>query len=213
MVCRTVVGLNDLADFAFALSKNVDAGRRQAGVEFREDESPAAEPSVRPADYCEREPAMCPQGGKQIVCPRRLRALNVSCVEFAIRLPAVASSLYPRASSPILRGIKRHAPAGENRNDRAHCTGVCAYAGALRPAGIARSASATTVPRSSIDRRIASCVPADHDLHQVPLIAKDLALVEPLPARTRRATTTCITTRLVDASKIGRTMRTDRRSA
>jgi hypothetical protein len=95
MVCRAVVSLNDLADFAFALSKHVDAGRRQAGVEFREDESPAAEPGVRPADYCEREPPMCPQGGKQ---PRRVRTEMIAPTGRRLRL---RQRFAPRRHRPL----------------------------------------------------------------------------------------------------------------
>jgi len=70
-----------------------------------------------------------------------------------------------------------------------------------------------TVPRSSIDRRIDSCVRADRHLHQVSLIAEDLALGEPAARPNSARDDDVDHQRLVVASTIGRRIRTNRRNA
>ena len=60
-----------------------------------------------------------------------------------------------------------------------------------------------TVPRSSIDRRIDSCVRADRHLHQVSLIAEDLALGEPAARPNSARDDDVDHQRLVVASTIG----------
>jgi hypothetical protein len=79
--------------------------------EHEADGAPAQPGDLGVVGYCEREPSMRPQGGKQLPAGAPSGRFMSDALSRRVRHPPSYRSPHPRASSPALREVKRHALA------------------------------------------------------------------------------------------------------